>query len=361
MKTIPELLCERELPELLIMRDGTPVTRDNWPARRAELLDILQQELYGVTPAPCPVEGKIIQTDERYCAGKVRHDTVDLTLHTPYGDHTFPVQLFRPKANPNAPVFLHICFRPDFPDRYSPIEEITDHGFAFAMFDYNTVATDDGDFTNGLGGLYVGDRKRRPHEWGKLGMWAYAASRVLDWLETIDGIDAKKVTVTGHSRLGKTALWCAAQDERFFCGISNDSGCGGAAIERGKVGERTERITEVFPFWFCPRYKDYSGHAELLPFDHHFIVACVAPRYCYIASAEEDLWADPASEYLSAAAGSAAYELLGLPGVLPVCETMPTAPAEFHDGTIGYHVRKGLHYYGREDWLRQMAFLEARV
>ncbi|MEA4822749.1 MAG: hypothetical protein VB111_01380 [Clostridiaceae bacterium] len=360
-KSVKALLHERHIPALITMCDGTLVSRESWPTRRAEMLGILQENIYGVTPPPCPVEGKILETNERYCAGKVRHDTVALTLHTPCGDHTFPVQLFRPAAYPHAPVFLHICFRPDYPDRYTPIEEITDRGFALAMFDYRDVATDDGDFTNGLGALYVGARERRADEWGKIGMWAYATSRVLDWLETIPGVDASRVTVTGHSRLGKTALWCAAQDERFFCGISNDSGCGGAAIERGKVGEHVDRITTVFPFWFCPRYAEYASDVYKMPFDHHFVSACVAPRLCYIASAEEDLWADPASEFLAAVAASDAYTLLGIPGLAPIPEYLPVAPQHFHDGKLGYHVRKGLHYYDREDWLEQMAFLEKNL
>ena len=360
-KTVQQLLSERRLPSLLRMSDGTEATKDSWSVRRAELLTILQENIYGVTPAPCPVEGKILKTDERYCAGKVRHHTVALTLHTPYGDHTFPVQLFLPVCNPNASAFIHICFRPDFPDRYTPIEEITDHGFALAMFDYRDIATDDGDFTYGLGALYVGDRARRENEWGKIGMWAYAASRVLDWLETVPGVDASRVTVTGHSRLGKTAIWCAAQDERFFCGISNDSGCGGAAIERGKVGEHVREITRVFPFWFCPKYASYASDVYAMPFDHHFVSACVAPRLCYIASAAEDLWADPASEFLAAVAASDAYKLLGETGLSPVPEKLPIAPAAFGDGKLAYHVRRGLHYYDREDWLYQMAFIEKNL
>ena len=360
-KTVSELLQARDLPELLRFADGMPVTKDRWGERRREILGILQENIYGVTPPSCPVEAEITATNERYCAGKVRHDTARITLHMPEGDHSFPLQLFRPAKAEPSPVIIHICFRPDYPDRYTPIEEITDHGFALAMFDYRGVASDDGDFTNGLGALTVGNRERRPNEWGKIGMWAYAASRVLDWLETVSGVDASRAVVTGHSRLGKTALWCAAQDERVACGISNDSGCGGAAIERGKVGETVARITTVFPYWFCPRYASYSDDVTRLPFDHHFISACVAPRLCYIASAEEDLWADPASEFLAAVAASDAYALLGETGLSPVPEHLPIAPQHFHDGKIGYHVRRGLHYYDREDWLEQMAFLEKHL
>lgn len=307
------------------------------------------------------MEGEILSTNRRYCAGKVVHHTARLTLHTPSGGMAFPVQLFLPVCDRHAPVILHICFRPDFPDRYTPVEEITDHGFALAMFNYQDIATDDADFTNGLAALYVGGRPRGRHEWGKIGMWAYAASRVLDWLETIPEADTSRAVVTGHSRLGKTALWCAAQDERFAAAISNDSGCAGAAVERGKVGEHVREITRVFPFWFAPKYAEYAENPHAMPADQHFLTALMAPRLLYIASAAEDIWADPASEFLCAVAASEAYAAFGVPGLVPVPEYLPEAPAAFHDGRLGYHVRRGLHYYSREDWGLQLAFLQKHL
>ncbi len=354
---ISELLRQRALPPLLTLRDGTPVTDPaQLPARRAELLDILSAHCYGRSPAPVPVTGTVEEEEDRYCAGKVLRQSVRLTLTTPNGPWSFPLQLFLPKNRPDAPLFLHIAFRPEYPDRYYPVEEITDNGFATAMFCYQDVTSDDGDFQNSLAGLYVGDRYRRADEWGKIGMWAWAASRALDWLLTREGFDHSRVFVTGHSRLGKTALWCAAQDERFCMGVSNDSGCGGAALERGKNGEHVREITGRFPYWFCPAYRNYAENVRELPFDHHFLRAAAAPRAVYVASAAEDTWADPASEFLSCAAASPAWELFGLPGLVCGEDGLPAAPAQLHGGRVAYHLRPGTHYYGREDWLRQMVY-----
>ena len=123
------------------------------------------------------------------------------------------------------------------------MEEILDHGFAVAAFCYEDVTDDSADF-NKLAAMYPRDEKTG---WGKIGMWAFAASRVLDYLETREDIDATRACISGHSRLGKTALWCAAQDERFSMVVSNNSGCSGAALSRGKIGENIEKITNVFP------------------------------------------------------------------------------------------------------------------
>lgn len=353
---LKEIMQERNLPELMRMNDGTPVTSaEQWRKRRTEILEILQENCYGRTPDALPASAEVIRTMDSFCAGKAPHQELAVTLQTPGKPFTFPVHLFVPKKVKKPPVFIHINFRSDVPDRYCPVEEITDSGFAVAMFDYRTVTSDDGDFTNGLAGEYIGNRERRPNEWGKIGMWAYAASRVLDVLTQMDCVDVSKAFVTGHSRLGKTAMWCAAQDERFAMGISNDSGCGGVSIERGKIGEHVDVITKVFPFWFCPHYHDFADDTTKMPFDQHFVPACVAPRVAYIASAEEDSWADPVSEFLSALAVSPAFEITGVKGLVYEDDELPTAPAVFHRGNVAYHVRLGQHYFSREDWKYQMA------
>ncbi|MBE6931557.1 MAG: acetylxylan esterase [Ruminococcaceae bacterium] len=351
---LKEILEQRKLPDLLRMNDGTPVTNAaQWPARRRELLEILQTYCYGITPPPVPVHGEVLKSDTKCNAGKATQHSVKLTLDTPYGPYSYPLEVFLPKNRTDAPLFLLINFRPDVPDRYFPVSEILDNGFAAAMLHYNDITPDKDDFTVGLAGLYIGDRERRPDEWGQLGMWAWGASRALDWLLTFGGFDPKRVYVTGHSRLGKTALWCAAQDERFALGISNDSGCGGAALERGKIGEHVQHIPGR---WFCPNYKTYKDDIYALPFDHHFVTACCAPRCAYIASAKEDCWADPHSEFLAALAASPAFELCGLQGLVYPHDVFPTAPATFHEGNVAYHIRTGCHQFAREDWLRHMEY-----
>jgi len=144
-----------------------------------------------------------------------------------------------------------VNFRDDNPDRYQPTEEIIDNGFAVLTVCYKDVTSDDGDFTNGLAGVLFPDGKRGADDSGKISMWAWAASRLLDYAETLsDKLDLEKSVVCGHSRLGKTALVAAMFDSRFKFSYSNDSGCSGAALARGTTGETVEDICDRFPFWF---------------------------------------------------------------------------------------------------------------
>lgn len=338
------------LPSLLDAATRTPA---DWRARRAELLTTLSREEYGFTPAaPSSVRAEILST-ERVCAGKAMQTRVALSFDTPRGEFTFPFNLVIPVANRPVPAFAALCFRPDIPDKYLPMEEIVDHGFAVASIYYKDV-TADGPELDGLAAMYPIDPATG---WGKLGMWAFAASRVMDYLTTLDSIDAARVCVIGHSRLGKTALWCAAQDERFAMAVSNDSGCSGAALSRGKVGETIKDITANFPYWFCGNYKNWVGREHEADFDQHMLLALVAPRRLYVCSATEDEWADPASEYASARAASAVWEFLGEAG-LGGSEFLPAPDAPIHSGRVAYHLRTGPHFQGRADWNWVMEYRE---
>ena len=357
---LKEKLMERRLPELLVMNDGRAVRNiDDWRARRRELIGLLSREEYGFTPAaPARVtaEGEAMgdwETNTHAFADKAVQQVVHLSFDTPGGAFSFPIRLAVPKAIPKAPAFVYIGFRPDFPDRYLPVEEILDHGFAVAAFCYQDVTSDSADFDK-LAALYPRDAKTG---WGKIGMWAFAASRVLDYLETREDIDAARVCVSGHSRLGKTALWCAAQDERFAMAVSNDSGCSGAALSRGKIGETIENITNRFPFWFCGNYQNWRGREYEAPFDQHMLLALVAPRKLYVNSAADDDWADPASEFLSCVAAGEAWRIQRVAGLVTP-DAMPQLDMPLMDGGIGYHVRTGAHFHSRTDWGYQMGFRE---
>ena len=328
---------------------------------RSEMLEILQREEYGYLPEkPEAISWQVRDNCiPSFCAGKVTAQRVELTVNMRGKDFTFPFIAVIPRGDGPYPFFIHINFRPDVPDRYMPTEEITDNGFAVLSFCYSDVTSDNGDFTNGLAGVLYPDGKRNPTDPGKIALWAWAAQRVLDYAESEPRLDKSRAMVCGHSRLGKTALFCGATDERFFLAHSNDSGCSGAAITRDKVGERVEQITRNFPYWFCENYKQYVGKEQEMPFDQHYLIASIAPRYTYVASALEDSWADPASEMLSCVAASPAYESLGMKGI--VCEDrLPAAGDEYHEGNIGYHLREGLHYFGREDWLKLMKFVKEK-
>lgn len=183
----------------------------------------------------------------------------------------------------------------------------------------------------------------------------------MDYIKTLPEIDSENVAVIGHSRLGKTALLAGAVDERFRYVISNDSGCSGAALFRGKTGERIERITRLFPYWFCPEFKAYTGKDEEIPFDQNYLLGLIAPRFLCVGSSAEDANADPESELLCTAAANEAYALYGLRGLVYDKNSMPSAPADYSDGEIHYHLRAGTHFLSRRDWASYMNFIESKM
>ncbi len=341
----------RAVPNLFLFEDGTAVTKENAEKRKQELLSILLREEYGSFPEdPVTVHGEIAELDDRRCcAGKAIYKKIDLSFDINGKQFCFPFRMVLPKAVKAPPFAVIINFRPNLPDDYIPMEELIDRGIGFAAFCYKDVTSDDGDFSNGLARLIYPDGKRGEHDCGKLVMWSYAASRILDYVLENESVDRERCFVAGHSRLGKTALLTGAHDKRFFLAYSNDSGCSGAALARGTRGENVERITSVFPYWFCENYSKYADRHDDMPFDQHFLIAAIAPNKAYVASAAEDLWADPFSEYLSCACGGEFYELFGIKGFVG-CDRKPQPGDRFHDGNVAYHLRDGVHYFSREDW-----------
>ncbi|MDO4741123.1 MAG: hypothetical protein Q4A66_10680 [Eubacteriales bacterium] len=341
---IKALLEERRLPAL--------------PGTREEMLDILAREEYGpVPPAPASMEILPIDTGRKssQCAGHAAYEEYNLLSHMDGFDFSFPVRCIFPNKTPEAgaPAFVFINFRPEVPDWYFPAQEIADEGFAVISLYYNDVTMDEeDDFTSGV----APDMVRAYGPTGKISMWAWACSRALDFALTRKDVDPSRIAVIGHSRLGKTALWAGANDTRFSAVISNDSGCSGAAISRGKVGETIERITTVFPRWFNGEYKKYAEKEYEAAFDQHFLLAAIAPRKLCVGSASEDLWADPTSEYLGCCAVSHVWEEMGQPGFVHP-DRLPVPGEAFQKGSISYHLTEGGHYLGRADWRRYMDFL----
>ena len=184
--------------------------------------------------------------------------------------------------------------------------------------------------------------------------------RVMDYIETLDSIDKENVAVVGHSRLGKTAMVAGGFDERFKYVISNDSGCGGAAITRGKVGETFEWMAGVIPHWFCPRWLDKVKSGIELPYDQNFLAALTVPRHLMIGSAENDEWSDPESEFLNCASTNEAYALYGKNGLV-YGDEIPKAKSVLGEGEALYHIRKGDHYFSREDWLVYMEYIDKKI
>ena len=357
-------LQERDYLPILKMNDGRSATPDNWEERRREMKALLERYSYGVTPdVEVEVSGKVVEAGNYFCAGKCTEETVELTYRTCRGEGRFPVQIFTPTAVEKPPVMLHIGFG-RAPHRYIPVEEIIDEGFALVVVDYRDMVNDNlnGDYSDGIAALFGIGESRKADEWGKIGMWAWGTSRVLDYLiAERKAFDTEKVAVIGHSRLGKTALWCGAQDERFAAVISNNSGYGGAASSKKGEGERVADFLRAGSWdWYCESFKDFKDELEdEKPYDQSFLLSLIAPRYLLVGSAEEDRGADPKSEFLTTLHASSAWELLGKKGLVTE-DKMPETGDWLGDGSILYHYRKGRHYLSRDDWRAYMKFLKEK-
>ncbi|MBE7033772.1 MAG: hypothetical protein E7406_06045 [Ruminococcaceae bacterium] len=324
---------------------------------KGEIIDLLLREEYGYLPKDdVKVSAELIEEDKKFCAGKAVLHKLRLTCKGDFGEFSFPVMYSKQLSEGKKPCFIHINFSPNVPDKYQPTEEIVDHGYSILSFFYQDVTSDDDDFTNGLAGVIYPDGKRGEYDCGKIGLWAWAAMRVMDYAQTLPEIDSERITVAGHSRLGKTALLAGMLDERFFCAVSNNSGSCGAAISREKDGETIADICRVFPFWFSKHYLKYCNNEDNLPFDQHYLLAANYPHLVYVASAEGDIWAGPKNEYLSCIAASGYFEKRGKTGFVHPDRLAEVGEA-FHDGSIGYHYRTGTHFQSRYDWVKYIEFL----
>lgn len=357
---LEEELKRRNIRDVLMFENGdSTVTKDQWVKRRKEIVEILCNEEYGfLPPPPVKMSAEVIEEEKDFCAGKVTLTKVLLKTELKQGDFSFPIYCAIPNQDQIYPAFIHINFRDNVPDRYMPTEEICDNGFAVISFSYQDIAPDCNDgFSGGMANVIYKDRMRKANEGGKIALWAWAASRAMDYVQTLKNIDKNNIAVVGHSRLGKTALLAGGLDERFAYVISNDSGCSGAAITREKTGEHIHQICSSFPYWFCENYLNYANNEAALPFDQHYLLALTAPRKLYIASAEMDSWADPVSEYLSCIAAGKVWELFGGRGFVHP-DRLPMVGDRFHNGDIGYHLSPGEHYLGRYDWQNYMDFIK---
>ena len=339
-KDLQKLLNGRNVPEL---------------KSREEMLDILQKEVYGYMP-PEPTEltfetqHDVVST---YAAGKARIREVTANCKVNGKPFSFKFRGVIPNGTEKVPFIIHIGMAIG-EHRYQPNEEIVDNGFAVFNFSYTAIATDDKDFTTGLAACLYENGERGDTDAGKVAMWAWAASRVMDYCqqELDHKLDLNRGGVAGHSRCGKAALLAGAMDTRFQYVYSNDSGSTGAAISRLKSGEDVNRITSLFPYWFCKNYKQYALREMEMPFDQHYLLASIAPRHVLVGSAAADDNADPVSEQLGCLAASPAFKN-GF-----VCDGVALPGDEFFEGDIGYHLRAGKHYFSREDWQKLMKFIK---
>ena len=351
------------LPDPLLTASGEKVesVRQWESVRRPELLELFTKEMFGRAPEPSPKQYYELQYVDSTALGGLatrrevnvyftesRDAFLTMLIYTP-NDAAGPVPLFLGmnfKGNWSVSDEEGIIMAPMGTDRRHmilenhergvskdawPLEMILRAGYGVATYYRGDTCPDlDTDFNTPLHCAFNPDGKwKHPEadEWGCIAAWAWGLSRCMDYLETDERVDASRVAVFGHSRLGKTALWAGATDPRFALVISNCSGCGGAAISRRHFGETLEAVNGTMAHWFCDNFKKYDADEAAMPFDQHELLALVAPRPLYVASATLDGWADPHGEFISACEASRVYDLYGVKGLVGVDGKAVTATA----------------------------------
>lgn len=382
------------LPALLKGKDGKKVTTSkqwqDW--RRDEVFSDFEEYVYGKIPdGDVDVEVEKLQEKSVY-EGTATLKEVRITFSANSKKISMDVLMYLPNSPEKIPLFVGLNFYGNHtitedPDVHLasswvrnnddfgitdnkatdqsrgkrtnrwPIRKVIERGYGVATIYYGDIDPDYNNFSDGIHELFYKTDQKAPkeNEWGSIAAWSWGLSRAMDYFEQDDRIDASKVALMGHSRLGKTSLWAGAADERFAIVISNDSGCGGAALSRRRIGETVGRINSSFPHWFNDNFNEYNENEDALPIDQHMLIALIAPRPVYVASAEDDRWADPKGEFLSAYHAGEVYKLLGL-DPLP-SENMPAVNQPVHK-SVGYHMRSGGHDVKDVDWENWMDFAD---
>lgn len=310
-----------------------PLNRD-----RKEVISFFEKNVYGTRPDMKGFKSVIKVLETVDCKSCIRKK-VSINTLTPLGEKTFVATAYFPKKEGKVPVWVMPGFNQPIRsflkahegkmDRW-PVDLITvSNHHATVTFENNHVLPDKDDVLSGI--------ERAGDSWGAISTWALAASRVVDWLETVPEADMSKIAVIGLSRLGKTALWAGVLDERFALVCPTCSGLFGARCATVNVGGETiDRITKVFPHWFAPVCRErWKGNDTKLPFDQHWLLAAVSPRLLAVASAKEDMWACPSGEFTSFFLARNAWK---------------------DPSRCDYHIREGRHDLTRVNWRRFIEF-----
>jgi hypothetical protein len=325
----------QELPDPFLMNSGKRVSsKKDWSQRRKEIQAMFLDYQYGhLAPAPANLKAKEVST-KKLESGSATEKQLLLTMG-PEEKVSLHLILTLPAGKGPFPVIVKgdLCWGRVAPEM---IADAVRRGYLVAEFDRTEIAPDNADRTKGIHPLYP------QYDWSTLGAWAWGYHRAVDYLAQLKAVDQKHMAITGHSRGGKATLLAGALDERIALVAPNGSGCGGAGCYRVQ-GDKSEDIAAIinrFAYWFHPRFKDFIGHVNQLPFDQHSLKALVAPRALLSTESLDDLWANPMGTQVSFDAARQVYEYLGAAD------------------KIGIHFRKGPHAHNEEDWKALLDFAD---
>ncbi|MFT6809267.1 MAG: hypothetical protein ACJA01_002503 [Saprospiraceae bacterium] len=365
------------LPDPLVSVTGHRISSvEEWMTeRRPQIMGMFATSIYGRVPMAedlITVQFEEIDHTPDFFDGRCIRKLVTITFSNVRGSVSMKLALYLPKdAEGPVPILLRMGFgavegkniEMDNIQAYgrlgngTPLIDFVEKGIGVAYIKGGEIIKDEIGFRNSIQKLFYHGKQSMPRsdEWGVLAGIAWQFSKAMDYLETQEAVDAEKVAILGFSKLGKSTLWAGAQDERFAMVLSQNSGCGGAALWNRKFGENLKYMSR-FPHWLCGNAHKYIGREEDLPVDQHMLLACIAPRPVYIVSGINDMWADNMGEYLSAHYATPVYELFGLKGQKTLERPNINEPVD--DRALAYHVRSGGHGYEQFDWDQYLKFMD---
>jgi hypothetical protein len=383
------------LPDPLKLADGRPV-RDaaTWfEKRRPEIVKLFEENEYGRSPGrPADMSFDVFDKATPAFDGKATRRQVTIYFSKDKAGSQMDLLIYLPAgAGKPVPLLLNLGFSANNTAVKDPnvkvgtmwdrkqnqrvpakggfgfgglnVLPVLEKGFGIATFNYSDVDPDAlGAISGGVRRLYLkeGQTEPAPDEWGSIAAWAWGMSRAIDYFETDKDVDAKRIAITGVSRLGKTVMWAGARDTRVAMVIASCSGEGGAALSRRHYGETLKHLVAPtrYPYQFCANYAKWADKVDEFPVDAHLLIALIAPRPVLLQTGYTDKWSDPYGEFLAAVAAEPVYQLLGKQGL--GTDKMP-APGEPILHTIGFFMHKGGHGSAPEDWPVYLQFMQRHL
>lgn len=339
------------LPDPLLLANGKRVTdAKTWmEQRRAEIIKLYENEIYGKVPANAPgVKWEVTRNENN---GKTITKEVTGRIGDAAAGPTIRISLTLPASayvsNPKGKV--PVIFGGG---GGATGQAILDRGWGYGRIDTGAVQRDSADLATlntGVVGMTLKPGQPRPvDEWGVLRAWAWGNSRAMDYLETDPQVDATQIAISGHSRFGKMVLITAAMDPRFAMVFSTCSGEMGASLSRRDWGETVDDMAQLFAPHFAGNFVKYAGHWDQLPVDAHMLIALVAPRPVFITGGTQDQWSDPIGEFQAAVAAGPVYRLLGKKDLGTT--RMPAPDAPLVSGDLAFNEHTGGHTVTPAEW-----------